>query len=128
MPMVGSLLQRAKSMAATGAINLWAAKPLTQSMIGGAAIGGLYGAFSDNTSVLGGMAMGAGLGAAGLGAAKLGRKGYRAYMGARMSSGVGRRAAMGAAVGAMGAMSSRFIGSSYNRAVNGFQGLRNRFF
>lgn len=55
--------------------------------VGGAAIGGMYGMMSDDTSVLGGALMGAGLGAAGM---RYGPRGVNAFRGAgRGGAGIG---------------------------------------
>ena len=71
------------------------------------AAGGVYGAMSDDTSVLGGMAMGAGLYGAAL-AGKAGSLRYNKLLGRGMSRG---QAAAGAAR-MMGRNAKRFIGSS----------------
>jgi len=96
------------------------------SAVAGGLGGGLYGAMSDDTSVLGGALMGAGLGAGGYGAVALGRRGLRSY-GRFRGAGMGRGQAASNALGVMGDVSREFVGSSYNRAVNGFSALKSRF-
>lgn len=108
---LGSGLYRMSNMSNAG---MWA----TTGAIGG----GVYGAFADDTSVLGGALMGAGLFAGGYGAGRLGARGIRGYSLARRYN-LGRGQAAGVGMRAMGRMSQRFMGSMYNRAVNGFQGM-----
>ena len=95
------------------------ANPYARNAIGGAALGGMYGAVSDDTSILGGMAMGAGAGAA----FTAGRRGYKAFAGAR-ANGVGFGRSMRASasklygdLSALGKASKRHIGSGINKAV-----------
>lgn len=89
----------------------------------GAVGGGVYGAFADDTSVVGGAMMGAGLGAGGYGAARVGARGLGAYRGVMAGGSASRRQAAAVAMGAMGGMSRQFIGSSYNRAMNPIKGM-----
>lgn len=110
-----------------------------QRLAGGAAIGGAYGAFADDTGVLGGALAGAGLAGPGFGLARAGMGTYRAARGAggflgvgSGAVGMGRMNAAGFAGQAMarklgnyggylfgqGRSAQRFIASSYNRAVN----------
>ena len=92
------------------------------SAMGGGLAGGVYGAFSDDTSVLGGIAMGAGLGAGGYGAVKAGIKGYGRYSMARQA-GFGAGQSLGAATFLAGQDAARFIGNTYSRAMNPIRGL-----
>ena len=84
--------------------------------------GGMYGAVSGDTSVMGGALKGASLGLGGLGAARLGARGFSRYGTAR-AFGAGRSEAAGIAVGSMGRMSSAFIGNSASRGYNTFRGM-----
>lgn len=109
----------------------WAAQTLGRGMIRGgrsqagtsamtgALAGGMWGAVSDDTSVVGGALMGAGLGVGALGAAKLGRRGLSMYNYTR-GAGMGRGAAAAQGGLAMGGMAKSFIGNSYAKAVNQF--------
>lgn len=98
---------------------MWA----TVGALGGAG----YGAFSEDTSVLGGALMGAGIGFGGVASAKLGRVGMGAYRAAR-AGGLRRGAAASMGMQAIGSHSRSFIGSSYSRAVNGIKStLSGRF-
>ena len=92
------------------------------ALMGGAA-GGAYGAFAEDTSVLGGAMMGAGLGMAGLGATRLGQRGISTYRGVRAGGSASRSQAAGLAFRAMGAESRSYIGNSLTRATNRFNGL-----
>lgn len=86
-------------------LNKMAGMGTTQlAMTGGALAGGAYGAVADDTSVLGGMAMGAGLGYLGVRGARIGAAGIKS----RSLSEAGRTAA-------------GLFGSDYNRAINGIQ-------
>lgn len=80
---------------------------LRNSSIYGMAAGGAYGAIADDTSVLGGMAMGLG----GVAAFRGGRKMYGAY---RMGRGAGKGRMAASYAAARGA--SRHIGSSMTQA------------
>lgn len=86
---------------------------------GGAAAGGIYGAFSDDTSVIGGALGGAMLGAMAYGGARFGGRGMQVYskMGAM---GASRGRALGAVVDDLGRQSKRFFGAGLqsNAAVN----------
>jgi hypothetical protein len=84
--------------------------------VGGAFVGGTYGAFSDDTSMVGGALIGAGIGGAGYGAARLGKRGMTAY-GAMRHAGFGRSEAASFAMNRMGKMTARFIGNTYSRAA-----------
>jgi hypothetical protein len=86
---------------------------------GGAAVGGVYGAFSDDTSVLGGALGGAMLGAGAWGAAKIGGRGMQVY--SKMGGmGATRGQAIGAAFDDLGRTSKRFLGARLgaNKPVN----------
>jgi hypothetical protein len=97
---------------------------LTATM--GGVTGGIYGAFADDTSVLGGALGGAMLGAGGYGGAMLGRRGLRAYGGFRRA-GMGAGQAAGQAFGVMGDVSSAYIGNTARRAYNSFSGFARGF-
>lgn len=95
--------------------------------LGGAAIGGAYGGMADDTSVLGGAMMGAGIGRYGGTGAMMARNSYRAWQGAGM--GVGFRGGMMGMSFGHGAMlqmkrdaarSTRFI----TRNVQGYNPFR----
>lgn len=94
----------------------------------GAAVGGLYGAFSDDTSVLGGMAWGAGIGMGSVGLGMV-RPTLRA-IGPQLASAGRKIAASGRAAAASAASrasaAGEFIGSAgkRTRAVNPIQGMR----
>jgi len=91
----------------------------------GAGLGGLYGAMSDNTSVLGGALTGAGVGAIGaryLGAGFRTAAGAGRGMGLRASAGdYGKRFGMG--VAARARLDYRGARLAANQAVNGFTGM-----
>jgi hypothetical protein len=89
----------------------------------GAAAGGLYGAFSSDTSMIGGALTGAGLFAGGYGLSRLGAAGYSSY-GKAMARGLTRRDALSVALNRMGNKSMRFIGTTRTRAINAFQGMK----
>jgi len=95
--------------------------------IAGAAAGGAYGAFSDDTSVLGGMAMGAVAGRYGGQAIRSGRGAMGALrsgvgaMGPVVPSSLGK--AFGQSVMYGGGSSARLIGNDITKAYNGFKGL-----
>lgn len=99
------------------------------SALAGGIAGGTYGAFSDNTSILGGALGGAALGAGALGATRLGQMGLGRYAAARaggrgithLAGGLGRRQAAAAGIRHMGRMSSRLIGRTGRQAFNGFK-------
>jgi hypothetical protein len=101
----------------------------------GAAAGGIYGGISNDTSVLGGAAMGAGLaryGGSGIWSARqswntLGRGTNRLSRFGWNMLGGGVAAGSGAATHAImeGVAAGMFIGKTAGRAVNGFRGLRN---
>lgn len=87
--------------------------PIGRSALAGAALGGIYGGFSDNTSVLGGMTKGAIGGAAlSIGVGTAGR--------AIAAGSIARRAGMGfgGTMRAMGNASKSYIGGTFNRAYN----------
>ena len=95
----------------------------------GAGAGGTYGAFSDDTSVLGGAAYGAGIGRYGFsGGGVASWKKLRSNVGiggtARAPSGYARSAVGFMAGGALG--SKRLIGSDLTKAYNGFMGIPER--
>ena len=80
------------------------------------AVGGIYGGFSEDGSVLGGALKGAALGAGAYGASRLGRMGYSAYR--NSAGGVGQKAMQ--SLYAMGGMSRAYIGNTLrsNGAIN----------
>ena len=86
----------------------------TRGAVLGAGIGGAYGAFSDDTSMLGGAAMGAGLGLGAVGAKGMARR-YSAARGLGMSR-------LGAA-----SASTQLAGRKINKAFNGFRALGQGF-
>lgn len=88
------------------------------STAGGAIAGGAYGAMSDNTSVLGGAIMGAGLGAGAIGA----RRGAANY-GLFRAYGFGRGKSAFLTLNSAGAGARNFIGDTSRRAYNSFRGL-----
>jgi len=90
----------------------------------GGVAGGTYGAFSNDTSVIGGALGGMALGAGALGATRLGQRGAGVYRGmGPKGMGLGRGQAAGMAAHAMAGTASRFIGQSYAQASNGFNAL-----
>jgi hypothetical protein len=99
------------------------------STMGGSAIGGIgggmYGAFSDDTSVLGGAIKGAGLGA-GLGAlGGVGRIGYTHYAGSR-AAGLGAGQSAWTSVKTLANDAKSFIGKSFssNKTHGKMNGLK----
>jgi len=101
--------------------------PAARNAIMGAGIGGLYGAFSDNTSVLGGMAMGASIGAM----VPSARAGISAFRGSRTIPGGFARMGMGNRLIGAGraayndakyraSIGSMRIGATLNKAYGGF--------
>ena len=102
-----------------------ARNPIMSSAIGGAAIGGTYGAFSDNTSILGGAFKGAGIGAAGMGIGLGGAHFFKNFQqfGPR-STGFGNRLYRSACATAADFTSG--AASRMTRASNAIQGLANR--
>lgn len=83
--------------------------------IAGAALGGTYGAFSNNTSVMGGAAVGAGLGLAARPAYFGARAGMGMYNIAR-GMGMGRGTAAWQGLAGIGRGSAALIGNTANRA------------
>lgn len=86
---------------------------------GGAAAGGIYGAFSDDTSVIGGALGGAMLGAGAWGASRVGSHGLGRY-GANRAAGLSRGKALSKAFDDMSFNSKMFFGAKVrsNKAVN----------
>ena len=131
---IGASARRGMGWAATGLGGVargmeWMARtnPYARSAITGAALGGMYGAISDDTSVLGGMAKGA-LGGVALRGAYGGAMAGRAMYGLARAQGMGvGRSVAAAGVGlargayALGASSARFIGNTTTKAYNGFR-------
>lgn len=111
-----------------GQLSKWAGKtawnnPTGRGAILGGAAGGLYGALSDNTSVLGGATMGAGLGAVG------GRYGITGWRGAMAGGQPGLWNAtkrFGSAVASQARSDYRGARLMANKAVNGFSALRGK--
>ena len=101
------------------AFGQFARTPTGMGTLGGAAAGGIWGAASDDTSVLGGMAMGAGLGAVG------GRYGFSAARRARLGyRGIGT----GMIGGTQGALHVTASPAGMQGALIGAgRGIRNRF-
>lgn len=90
-----------------------------QRSIAGGTLGGMYGAFSDDTSVLGGAMMGAGIGAGSAGVGygiRAGRRYGRMY-------GAGYGGQVSAGVRAMGRASGRFIRNTITKPYTSIQGL-----
>ena len=128
MPNWGNLAKAARwwgaigSAGATSAAKAAWASPYGKSAIIGAGVGGVYGAFSDNTSVLGGMVKGAALGAGGRAAYGLGRGGMAMY-GLGRGMGMGKGQAAWQAVAGMGRGAGSFIGTTTTKAYNGFRAM-----
>jgi hypothetical protein len=105
--------------AASAARSAWAS-PYGKAAIIGAGVGGIYGAFSENTSVLGGMVKGAALGAGGRAAFGAGAAGLQRFRyGKLMGMGNGQ-AAWGAMQG-LGRDARNLIGNTKSRAYNYIQ-------
>ena len=105
------------------AINL---SGLAASSIGGGLAGGTYGAFSGDTSILGGAIKGAALGAAGYGGVQAGIAGYQRYS-AGMALGLGAGKSLSAAAQLASRDSMKFIGNTKTKAINGFNALKSMF-
>lgn len=93
------------------------ASPYGKLGIAGAALGGSYGAFSNNTSVMGGALTGAGLGLAARPAYFGARAGAGMYNIAR-GMGMGRGQAAWQGFAGIGRGSAQLIGNTANRAIN----------
>lgn len=95
--------------------------------LAGAAIGGAYGAMSDDTSVLGGMAIGAVAGRYGGQGVRTGRAAYRGFRSGVGAVGPVQPMAMGQAFGSSvkmaGNSSYNLIGNDLTKTYNGFRGL-----
>jgi hypothetical protein len=102
-------------------MNWMANNPYARSALVGAGVGGVYGAFSDNTSVLGGMAMGAMAGAGGRGLFNAGKYGVGTYRNMRNMFGQGRGAALADTFSAMADKSKSLIGNTITKASNAFR-------
>ena len=89
------------------------------SSAGGAVAGGVYGAFADDTSVVGGALAGAALGAGAWAGSRMGIHALGKY-GAGRAAGLGRGKAMGEALSDIGFSSKRFFGANMgsNKAIN----------
>jgi len=111
---------------------------LVGSFLRGTGIGGLYGAMSDDTSVLGGMAMGAAIG----GLIPSARAGIRAFRGSRFAPGTFAPISLGSRFGTAGRaayndmkyrawIGSARMGNTLNKAYGGFSafasGVRSGF-
>ena len=116
-------LARTTGLMSRGFGSFAAMEPIGQRAVVGGVAGGMYGAFADNTSILGGAMIGAGIGAGSVGVDSLGRTGYGAYKSAMMAPGLGRGKATADAFVAMGQQSRGFIGNTSRRALNGFRAL-----
>jgi hypothetical protein len=99
-----------------GARAAWA-NPYGKAAIIGGGLGGIYGAFSDNTSVIGGMFKGAALGAGARGAYTAGRAGIGAYNISR-GMGLGKGQAAWSAATGLGRGAGSLIGNTARRAYN----------
>ena len=116
----GMLGKEAIGRLGAGIMGRYAAmNPMAKRAMWGGIAGAGYGMFSDNTSILGGAALGAGLAGPGY---RLGRAGYRAGM-AAFRGGGGAGAIASAALAGMGASSKGMFGSAYNQAINGFSAM-----
>ena len=120
--------------AKTGFLDTYGAAPLSKALgwasrqgtvglstMAGGLAGGAYGAFSDDTSILGGMAKGAAIGA-GVG---VGGVGARAY-GKLRAGGFGAGKAASGAFKILGRRAGRFIGRSFgsNKTYGKINGLK----
>ena len=97
-----------------------------QRAITGATIGGLAGAFSNDTSILGGAAMGAGIGAGGTLIGRSAAKTYGSYQGMR-AFGFGRGRSASFAASMLASRSKNFINNTRSRAVNAFKARKGTF-
>lgn len=111
---MGNLAGRGLWGASMRSYSLAMANPAARRAVAGAALGGIYGAFSDNTSVLQGMGMGAAIGGA---SAPITR-------GLRAGISVWRNQGRSAALSVMGRNARGYIGQSYTKAVNGFSAMK----
>jgi len=102
---------------ARGAGAVAGANPAVARAITGGVAGGMYGAAADDTSMLGGAMMGAGLAAGGYWAGGRGKGMVGAYSALR-SLGRGRGRALHSVFAAEAGAARSFIGRSYSRAVN----------
>jgi hypothetical protein len=93
-----------------------------KSMMLGAGVGGLYGGFSDNSSILGGAFKGAMLGAGVYGAGALGVRGKQIWSAARLG-GRGRGAAAAYTAQTLARETRSLIGNTSTKAYNGFRAL-----
>lgn len=93
------------------------ANPYGRAGVIGGGLGAIYGGFSDNTSVLGGMVKGAGLGIGARAGYGMGRAGMGMY---NLSRGMGMSKGQAAwqAMAGIGRGSAAFIGSTARRAYN----------
>jgi hypothetical protein len=103
--------------------------PWARSALMGGAVGGLYGAFSDNTSVLGGMSMGAGVAMGGRGVGRAGRFAGRSF-GAGWKFARSEQMGIGQsgwyAMKALANDSAKFIGNKYTNTRQAIRGIPNR--
>ena len=115
---LGMYARGAAGHGAVGAAGVFGANPAAARALVGGTLGGAYGAFSDNTSIAGGAAMGAGLFAGAPLAAGRAKGMYGAYSMLR-DAGRGRGRALMSVLHSEGMASKQFIKRSYTRAVNG---------
>lgn len=99
-----------------------ARNPALGRAVPGAVIGAGYGAFSDDTSVLGGALTGAAIGAGSVPLGRGARAGMSYYRGMR-SMGQGRGRSAYVAMYGMGQDSARYIGGGFTKAYNTIKGL-----
>jgi len=119
----GGLASDIFGIANRGAYGMVGASSTAQRAVAGGALGGAYGAFADDTSMLGGAAMGAGMGAASVSAGRGLGRGYNTYKRLRGLSGVniGRGQAGWAATVGAGQDSKKFIGNTMSKAYGSFR-------
>jgi len=110
------------SWLSSGAAHM-ANSPYTRSAVLGGIAGGTYGAFSDNTSVLGGIGMGAGIGVGGRFAGRVGRDWWRAFA-VNRGKGMGAGQAGWVATKLRAQDASRFLAAKYTMARNTMKGWK----
>jgi hypothetical protein len=124
MPSLGAF-GTAGTMIGMGARAVWAS-PYGKLGLAGAALGGTYGAFSNNTSVMGGAFKGAALGMAVRPAVRGARAGMGMYNMAR-GMGMGRGVAAWQGLAGVGRGSAALIGNTANRALGRVSSYLPRF-
>jgi hypothetical protein len=108
-------------MAGKGLVTAWGTG-IGKSMMLGAGVGGLYGGFSDNSSILGGVLKGATLGAGLYGAGVMGIRGSQIWKASRLR-GMGRGASLAWTAQTLGRETRSLIGNTSTKAYNGFRAL-----